>query len=156
MAGHRGVDLAAAPGSTVLAPRSGTVTFAGTVVDRPVVTIQHDDGLRTSLEPVHAGVDVGSRVVAGAPVGTLSTGGHATSTGRDATESCAPESCVHWGVRRGEDYLDPMALLHPGPVVLLSSARVDGSRPGAHPRHDVLTGTTDPGRARRVSRGPPR
>ncbi|PID54276.1 MAG: peptidase M23, partial [Micrococcales bacterium] len=52
LAGHRGIDMPAAEGTPVLAPRQGTVTFAGTVVDRGVVTITHPDGLRSSLEPV--------------------------------------------------------------------------------------------------------
>src|SRR5690606_24541989 len=30
--GHRGIDLAAAPGATVAAPAAGTVSFTGTVV----------------------------------------------------------------------------------------------------------------------------
>jgi len=60
--GHRGVDLAALPGDPVLAPRGGVVTFAGPVADRPVLTLTHDDGLRSSLEPMSASVAVGDRV----------------------------------------------------------------------------------------------
>ena len=54
LAGHRGVDLAAAVGEVVRAPADGTVTFAGKVAGRGVLVITHDDGLRTSLEPVVA------------------------------------------------------------------------------------------------------
>ena len=33
---------------------------------------------------------------------------------------CAPATCLHWGLRRGEAYLDPMQwVLAGGPVVLL-------------------------------------
>ena len=32
-----------APGAEVLAPASGTVSFAGTVVDRPVLSIRVDE-----------------------------------------------------------------------------------------------------------------
>ena len=108
--GHRGVDLAAGFGAEVLAPADGIVTFAGTVVDRGVVTVQHPDGLRSSLEPVAWSVAAGVRVSRGQPVGTVQAAhGH-----------CAPASCLHWGVRRGERYLDPFGLLAPnGPVVLL-------------------------------------
>src|SRR5665647_2000215 len=49
-AGHRGVDLAAAVGTEVLTPATGTVSFSGVVVDRGVVTITHPNGLRSSLE----------------------------------------------------------------------------------------------------------
>ena len=38
-AGHRGIDLPAAAGEAVLAPADGVVTFSGTVVDRPVLSI---------------------------------------------------------------------------------------------------------------------
>lgn len=106
--GHRGIDLACAVGQNVLAPADGTVAFAGTVVDRSVVTIVHADGLRSSLEPVLGSVDPGERVVRGQVVGTLQpVPGH-----------CAPASCLHWGVRRAERYLDPLKLLA-GPVILL-------------------------------------
>ena len=106
--GHRGVDLACAVGQDVLAPADGTVAFVGTVVDRSVVVIAHADGLRSSLEPVLGSVAPGEHVVRGQVVGTL----------QPAAGHCAPASCLHWGVRRAERYLDPLELLA-GPVVLL-------------------------------------
>ncbi|WP_298459770.1 M23 family metallopeptidase [uncultured Cellulomonas sp.] len=109
-AGHRGVDLAADPGQTVRAPQGGVVTFAGTVVDRGVVTVTHDDGLRSSLEPVRWSVGLGQRVVQGQVVGSVS----------QAAGHCAPATCLHWGLRRGESYLDPMRwVTGRGPIVLL-------------------------------------
>lgn len=106
--GHRGVDLTCAVGQDVLAPADGTVAFVGTVVDRSVVTIAHPDGLLSSLEPVLGSVDPGARVLRGQVVGTLqAVAGH-----------CAPASCLHWGVRRTDRYVDPMELLA-GPVILL-------------------------------------
>lgn len=109
--GHRGVDLAAVAGTPVLAPADGVVTFAGTVVDRGVLTITHPDGLRSSLEPVIPGLGPGTRVTAGDEVAVVGTGGHC---GRVRT------GCLHWGVRRSEVYLDPLALLAAAePVVLL-------------------------------------
>ena len=110
-AGHRGVDLVAGPGTLVLAPCAGTVTFTGTVVDRPVMTVTCQDGLRSSVEPVLATVAVGDEVAPGDPVGTVVA---------SAATHCAPTTCLHWGVRRGAQYLDPMSLLTgAGPVVLL-------------------------------------
>lgn len=108
--GHRGVDLAAEVGDVVIAPAEGVVAFVGTVVDRDVLTINHPDGLRTSLEPVLTAVDIGQAVDAGQPVGAV----------QDATSHCDPATCLHWGVRRNRTYLDPLSLLaHAGPVVLL-------------------------------------
>jgi murein DD-endopeptidase MepM/ murein hydrolase activator NlpD len=107
--GHRGIDLDMNGSTEVLAPAAGTVTFAGTVVGRGVVTIAHADGRRSSLEPVSAGVVVGQRVEAGDAIGTLAAEG----------SHCTP-SCLHWGVREGLVYLDPLTLLPGGgPVVLL-------------------------------------
>lgn len=108
-AGHRGVDLAASPGDPVLSPAPGVVTFQGVVVDRSVVVITHVDGLRTSLEPVVGVLAPGATVTQGEVVGVV----------EDRAGHC-PERCVHWGVRRGQVYLDPLGLLAgAGPVVLL-------------------------------------
>lgn len=99
--GHRGVDLAGAPGAPVLAAGDGVVAFAGMVAGRPVVSIDHAEGLRTTYEPVDPAVGAGQRVASGAPIGTL-VPGHG---------GCPVEACLHWGVRRDEDYLDPLLLL---------------------------------------------
>jgi murein DD-endopeptidase MepM/ murein hydrolase activator NlpD len=107
--GHRGVDLAAAPGATVRAAGAGVVFFAGTVAGRGVVSVQHPDGLRTTYEPVEASVVAGAAVVAGAPLGVL-VAGH---------PGCPVAACLHWGLRRGDAYLDPLALLGLGRVRLL-------------------------------------
>ena len=106
--GHRGVDLAAVPGDPVLAAGDGVVVFAGMVAGRPVVSVDHADGLRTTYEPVDPSVGAGQAVSRGQPIGTLAAG-HA---------GC-PVACLHWGLRRGEDYLDPLSLLRPPRVRLL-------------------------------------
>jgi murein DD-endopeptidase MepM/ murein hydrolase activator NlpD len=108
--GHRGVDLAAAPGSPVLAAGVGTVAWAGPVGGRGVVTVLHDDGLRTTYEPVDPQVAVGDEVAAGDVLGRVAAGaGHCGGT----------PACLHWGLRRGDAYLDPMLLLRQGVPVLL-------------------------------------
>lgn len=110
-AGHRGVDLAHSDHGDVVAPADGTVTFSGTVVDRPLVVLVHPDGLRSTLEPVASELVPGDRVTAGSRVGTVAP---------VPTNHCAPATCVHWGVRRGEAYLDPLALLGVRePIILL-------------------------------------
>ena len=108
-AGHRGVDLAGAPGSPVRAAGDGVVVFAGMVAGRPVVSVDHAGGLRTTYEPVDPAVGAGQEVARGAVLGTLS-GGHA---------GCPVAACLHWGLRRGEVYLDPLSLLAPPEVRLL-------------------------------------
>lgn len=111
-AGHRGVDLHTATGAQVRSPVSGTVTFAGQVAGRGVVVVTHADGMRSSLEPVAATVPVGTTVTGGEQIATVesSPSGH-----------CRPASCLHWGVRDGERYVDPLSLLRwePAPIVLL-------------------------------------
>lgn len=107
--GHRGVDLAGGPGSAVLAAGDGVVAFAGMVAGRPVVSVDHAGGLRTTYEPVEAVVGAGQPVTRDTVLGTLAAG-HA---------GCPVEACLHWGLRRGEDYLDPLSLLEPPEVRLL-------------------------------------
>lgn len=103
-AGHRGVDLAAETGTVVVAGGTGRVVYAGTLVDRGVVSVEHAGGLRTTYEPVTASVPVGAAVSAGRPIGTLSPG----------HPPCAPASCLHWGARLPDGtYLDPLTLLRP-------------------------------------------
>ncbi len=110
--GHRGVDLAAAPAETVRSPAPGVVSFTGPVAGRDVVVVLHDDGLRTSLEPVTASVGRGERVTSGSVLGTV-------QAAESAAGSHCAATCVHWGVRRGERYLDPLALLGDRPPIVL-------------------------------------
>ncbi len=99
--GHRGVDLAGSPGQPVLAAGPGRVAFAGQVAGRGVVSIDHPDGLRTTYEPVSGTVSKGEPIEAGTAIGALAAG-HL---------GCGHPACLHWGVRRGEDYLNPLSLL---------------------------------------------
>jgi murein DD-endopeptidase MepM/ murein hydrolase activator NlpD len=108
-AGHRGADLSGVPSGSVLAAGDGTVVFAGMVAGRPVVSIDHGDGLRTTYEPVDPSVSAGQAVARGTPIGTLQIG-HA---------GCPVQACLHWGLRRGDTYLDPLSLLRPARVRLL-------------------------------------
>lgn len=111
-AGHRGVDLAGSPGQTVFAAQSGTVVFAGTIAGRPVVSIAHPGGLRTSYEPVRPAVRAGRAVSAGDAVGVLAAG----------HPGCAAAACLHWGAMWGPasaaDYVDPLALMSSTPIRL--------------------------------------
>ncbi len=107
--GHRGVDLAGAAGEQVRSAAAGTVRFAGVLADRPVVSIEHSGGLRTTYEPVHPTVAAGQAVPRGQPIGSLET----------EHPGCPADACLHWGARRGSEYLDPLGLLGGGRVRLL-------------------------------------
>ncbi|MCD4853008.1 M23 family metallopeptidase [Arthrobacter sp. AK01] len=77
------------------------VTFSGIVVDRAVITIDQGNGLRSSFEPVASGLKQGDAVVKGQVIGTLEPGsGH-----------CGSTTCLHWGVRRGDDYVNPLGFV---------------------------------------------
>jgi murein DD-endopeptidase MepM/ murein hydrolase activator NlpD len=85
---------------------AGRVSFAGVVAGRGVVAVEltgtGDPPLRTTYEPVSASVGKGDEVEAGEVIGTVEpTGSHCTG------------GCVHWGLLRGETYLNPLLLLPP-------------------------------------------
>ena len=99
--GHRGVDLSAEDGAEVRAAGAGTVAFAGQVAGRPVLSIQHPGGLRTTYEPVTPQVQVGDAVETGTLIGHLAADG-----------AHCPRACLHWGLRtEDEHYLDPLLLV---------------------------------------------
>lgn len=107
-AGHRGVDLAAPTGALVTSAGDGVVTYAGMLAGRGVVSVTHGE-LRTTYEPVIAQVHTGDLVSVGQALGQLAgSGGH-----------CGDAPCLHWGLLRGADYLNPVSLLRPNPSRLL-------------------------------------
>jgi murein DD-endopeptidase MepM/ murein hydrolase activator NlpD len=112
LAGHRGVDLGSIAGAEVRAAGSGTVVFAGEIAGRGVVSIAHPGGLRTTYEPVIATVAMGDQVAGGDSIGHLDAG----------HPGCPVAACLHWGLRRDDVYLDPLALLGLGRERLLPLA----------------------------------
>lgn len=111
--GHRGVDLAAAPGAPVRAPAPGVVRFAGRVAGKLVVSIEHHDrilgrtGWRTTYEGIRATVRIGDIVERGEIIGTVA----GLRSGRGHTPG------LHWGLRLGRTYADPLLMLR-RPVIL--------------------------------------
>ncbi|CAM5678299.1 hypothetical protein SBADM41S_06002 [Streptomyces badius] len=136
--GHRGVDLAAGPGARVLAAADGRVSFAGRVAGRGVLAIEvagsGSPPLRTTYEPVRPLAEEGTDVRAGQPVGVLEAGASHCAAG-----------CLHWGLRRGDAYLDPLSLLPPallrrGPSRLLPVFGVPEPGPRAEVEAGALRG----------------
>jgi murein DD-endopeptidase MepM/ murein hydrolase activator NlpD len=134
MSGHRGVDLGAAhDGAPVASPASGTVSFVGVVVDRPVITIDHGGGLRSSFEPVESPLAEGTVVAKGQIIGTLQAG------------HCGAVDCVHWGVRRADDYVNPLEFVTDlRPSILLPVSRAGAAGTHAGSRVDAITGSHRP------------
>jgi murein DD-endopeptidase MepM/ murein hydrolase activator NlpD len=110
-AGHRGVDLQGRAGQGVRTALAGRVTFAARLAGRGVVVVDHG-GVRTTYEPVSASVHAGQHVARGARIGAL----------QRASSHCFPAACLHWGLLRGESYLDPLTLVGGGPIRLLPLA----------------------------------
>ena len=92
LSGNRGIEYATEPGSALTAIGTGTVSFAGQVAGRLVVSITHQSGLRSSLTGVgQIRVQPGEFVRGGQVVG-------------EALET------VHLGVRKADTYIDPASL----------------------------------------------
>jgi murein DD-endopeptidase MepM/ murein hydrolase activator NlpD len=95
-AGHRGIDIAAR--GAVVAPADGVVHFAGVVVDRPVLSIEHPGGVLSSYEPVTSELRAGDVVTRGEVIGEVQPG-HCRSP------------CLHFGVRIDGEYVSPLLFL---------------------------------------------
>lgn len=80
------------------------MVHAGFLAGRWVVSVQHSTGWRTTYEGVRPIVAEGDAVTRGQRIGSMHlVGTHCT--------------CLHWGLRKGTTYADPMGLLR-RPVVL--------------------------------------
>jgi len=104
--GHRGLDVSAAAGATIRAPDDGVVHFTGFVVDRPVLSIDHGDGVISSYEPVATELVAGDTVRRGEAIGVLEAG------------HCA-SACLHLGVRVDGEYVSPLLFLGGQPRAVL-------------------------------------
>ncbi|AEX46717.1 putative secreted protein [Corynebacterium diphtheriae INCA 402] len=99
--GHRGVDLDIPINGAVRAANSGIIAFAGKVAGKPVISIDHPDGLRTTYQPVTTALNTGDLVERGEIIGVLAP-------------SVDGFPGLHWGVLQGKDnYLNPLSLLEP-------------------------------------------
>ena len=100
--GHFGVHFAVPPGTPVRAAGGGVVTFVGKVDGVLFVVVRHPGDLRTTYgflaaTPLRPGDRVGRGEVLGTTRGPI----------------------LHFGLRRGAFYLDPLQLFHPTRVELV-------------------------------------
>jgi murein DD-endopeptidase MepM/ murein hydrolase activator NlpD len=102
-AGHRGIDIAVAVGTPILAPEAGTVSFAGKVGGELFVTIDHSGGLSSTYSWISAAaVRKGDVVARGQTIGATGTGHPGASVPH-----------LHLGVKLDGEYVDPLELLAP-------------------------------------------
>lgn len=106
-AGHRGIDLRLTASPELRAPAGGTVAFSGDVAGRGILTIDHGDGLVTTLEPIDSELVPGDAVARGDAVGVVAVGGHSAA------------GAAHFGVRLHGEYINPLLLLGGVPRAIL-------------------------------------
>lgn len=101
---HNGTDFAAPTGTPVWAAAAGTIVWAGPKgPNGNLVSIQHDGGYTTHyahLFRITAGITRGAHVSQRQSIGQVGTTGRSTG----------PH--LHFGLKRGSTFLDPMAVLN--------------------------------------------
>ena len=118
-AGNRGLEYDTRPGEAVLASADGTVVFAGPVAGSQHVTLQHEDGVRTTYSFLsRVEVVLGQRLRRGARVG-------------EAGER------LHFGARDGDVYFDPAVLFAGGDVAEVELLPFEVA-PGGTPEGEAL------------------
>ncbi|TDB87634.1 M23 family metallopeptidase [Actinomadura sp. 7K534] len=137
--GHRGVDLAARADQPVHAAGPGRVSYADRLAGRGIVAIDHGT-LRTTYLPVRPSVRVGGRVASGTRIGVL-----------EEEHSHCPTPCLHWGLRRGSLYLNPLDLVQHQvrllPLWQSPSPTPRAPEPSSEPRMTLRDATTATGGA---------
>lgn len=101
-AGHRGIDIAAPPGTPVRAVAAGTVTFAGNVAGNRSVTVASAGGVEEHYSFLASiSVASGDVVAVGDVLGTTGPG-----------HPGVPDSAnLHFGLEVDGAYVDPLPLL---------------------------------------------
>lgn len=105
--GHRGIDIQASRGDTLLAPMDGIVSFSGKVGGKSVVSITQDVWI-VSFEPATTSLRVGDAVGKRDAFGEVS----------GSSDHCDGR-CVHWGVRKQGEYINPRTVVQPQQIRLL-------------------------------------
>lgn len=112
LAGHRGVDYLSEENETIYAPANGTISFSGVVANKPVVTIDHGV-LKSTFEPAISDKKVGQEVKKGEEFANVSFGSDKSNS------HCSIEKCLHWGVKNGDNYVNPLSKLNCCPIILV-------------------------------------
>jgi Peptidase family M23 len=136
---HRGIDIAAPVGTSVVAAAGGEVRFAGTAGSSGVtISIRTADGYDTSYLHLSSLVArTGAHVSAGDRIGTVGTTGTRSAT--------APH--LHFGVRDAgtrHDYHDPLAFLPPPPAQPSPEPPPAAPAPAVQPAPPAATPVTAP------------
>ena len=104
-AGHRGVDYLAQIGRPVLAPAAGQIWYAGRLVNRSLVSIQHAGGILSEFEPVCTDLKKGEPVFQGQQIGTV------CKPDAGYRQHCVSDSCLHFSIRLIGQYLSPQVFI---------------------------------------------
>ena len=99
--GHRGVDYLVAEDQPVFATSSGTIRFSGRLVNRSVVSISHQNGLVSTVEPVCSPLQKGKSIEAGELLGYV-------CSDQDYFSHCGVKLCLHFGLKNDNGYLSPL------------------------------------------------
>ena len=105
--GHRGIDIGAPFGSSVVAAQDGIVAFSGWIAGALFLSVDHPDGIRTTYSWLSdVKVRKGDTVKKGEPIASSGTG---------HPGGASPH--LHFGARLGDVYIDPLLLLEQASVV---------------------------------------
>jgi hypothetical protein len=128
--GHRGIDIGAPFGTDLIAAEDGIVAFAGWVAGSLFISIDHEDGVRSTYSWLStADVVEGQTVARGQVIG---------KTGQGHPD--VPISHLHFGTRVGDTYIDPMLMLERGSVAGLIHLAPLAPPPGVGPPSPWLEG----------------
>ncbi len=104
--GHRGVDYRVSFGQPLFAPSSGTIWFAGKVVNREVITVKTADSTALiELEPACASVTTGQSVLVGQSIGKV------CDADQGYVQHCSAMRCLHFSYRTKDGYLSPIWIM---------------------------------------------
>jgi murein DD-endopeptidase MepM/ murein hydrolase activator NlpD len=107
--GHRGIDMAAPPGTTVRAPAAGMVVFAGPVAGTTWVSLLVAPGVVVTFGPLLDPITAGRPVRSQTPVGRVGPGhGAADLAGRVGSGEVV---VLHLSLRVDGVYIDPLPYL---------------------------------------------
>ena len=148
---HRGIDVGGSANEPVVAPASGTVTFAGTVPGSgKAVSILTTDGWSVTLTQLGSiAVTKGASLAEGDGVGTIGPSGDPGASG----------PYVQLGIRHADQdqgYVDPLTLLPPHTVDPDSTAGAGGeTSPGSSGSPDSTGTVTSGGGVGSTAAAPP-